>query len=429
MVKFKFKFYLNSEWYKFQFKPGFHLESLAVEGSLNASNFFYYLLSTLYPTMRTQRSTRRTIFLQWKALTRLGCWDDFFSVQLYVTLCLWSNWKVQGTSIAEMQIEPKKLNMDQEVDLVESDSEDLPAVPPSQPRDELDSVVGESGATRDEPDREEVPVSTPPLVPSTVLGAELADPTMSAERLAGLKRQLTEVTAAEKTKAKEPGSRNHVRLLQRERQQAKPKPRPSRQTKSRRTRRRTRLSLKRLILPKSSQALMETRKRSKRPALRTFTINRFVRLYFMSWLKDLNRTNWFDWLTWYFFLCQVTFAKEPIIVEPTAASIEEEAKNKQSPEVPNLQPAEPAAAPEPLPEKPKRRRRPALRPAPTTAETSTEKAEEVTPKTTDPKPKRARRAKTTDPKSEDSKKEGNTKIKNADASEALLLRFRLHVTY
>lgn len=106
-----------------------------------------------------------------------------------------------------MQIEPKKLNMDQEVDLVESDSEDLPAVPPSQPRDELDSVVGESGATRDEPDREEVPVSTPPLVPSTVLGAELADPTMSAERLAGLKRQLTEVTAAEKTKAKEPGSK------------------------------------------------------------------------------------------------------------------------------------------------------------------------------------------------------------------------------
>lgn len=53
----------------------------------------------------------------------------------------------------------------------------------------------------------------------------------------------------------------------------------------------------------------------------------------------------------------------------------------------------------------------------------------MTPKTTDPKPKRARRAKTTDPKSEDSKKEGNTKIKNADASEALLLRFRLHVTY
>lgn len=109
-----------------------------------------------------------------------------------------------------MPIDPKKLNMDKkfDVDLLESDTEGMDAIPPSQPRSDLDSVVGESGAKRDQPAYgEKVPVHTAPLVPSTVFGAELAEPTMSAERLAGLKRQLTEVTAAEKNAAKEPGSK------------------------------------------------------------------------------------------------------------------------------------------------------------------------------------------------------------------------------
>lgn len=105
-------------------------------------------------------------------------------------------------------------------------------------------------------------------------------------------------------------------------------------------------------------------------------------------------------------------------------SIEEEAKNKQSLEVPNGQAAETT----PLPEKPKRRRRAALRPDPT-AEKNTGKAEEVTPKTIDSKPKRSRKPRNHG-KSEDPKKEDNTKTKkDAEVSEALLLRFRFPVIF
>ena len=111
-------------------------------------------------------------------------------------------------------MDPKRLNLDSEmeVDLRESDSEELgmDEIPASQPRSAMDSVVvGESEAQHGQHTAEEVPAPSAgahpsaPLVPSTVLGAEPKDPNMSAERVAGLKRQLAEVKDAEKQAAKQ----------------------------------------------------------------------------------------------------------------------------------------------------------------------------------------------------------------------------------